>query len=232
MFLVCFCLNKFNPFILFHRYCYVAVGDGVRVLRRAGGGYWKRRGRERDVVGVGAQKVVLGTRKRFVFYLGDSQKSAVETDWVMYEYALIDHHEVSVMLCRILVKLRRRKDDSNHVLSSSIRETIMHDDDSIDKKDEALGVKFGLASKIDDQITSRKIAAASFELLLYEPATTLLDNLTARQLRYILEENYIELDDLSIPEDDYIMLDDLSISEEGYLEFDDLACPLSGFDLT
>ena len=84
---------------------------GTRVLkqggrRRAGDGYWRRRGRGRDVVGGG--KVVVGTRRSFVFYLGDSLETAASTDWVMYEYALIDRHEVflydlsfHVVLCHL-----------------------------------------------------------------------------------------------------------------------------------
>lgn len=69
-----------------HWFCFVArVLKGGR--RRAGGGYWKKRGRVRDVVGAGAGKIVVGTRKSFEFYLGDCTK----TDWLMYEYALTGH---------------------------------------------------------------------------------------------------------------------------------------------
>lgn len=70
-----------------HWFCFVArVLKGGR--RKAGGGYWKKRGRVKDVVGAGARRVVVGTRKRFVFYLGDCTETAVKTDWLMYEYAL------------------------------------------------------------------------------------------------------------------------------------------------
>lgn len=62
-----------------------------------GGGYWKKQRRVRDVVGAGAGKVVVGTRKTYDFYLGDSPANAVRTRWVMYEYALIDHHVVSTL---------------------------------------------------------------------------------------------------------------------------------------
>lgn len=82
-----------------HWYCYT-----VRVLkesrgrrRRSRNGFWRRRGRAREVVGmeVGqAGKVVLGTRTSFTFYLGNSPKTAVRTHWVLYEYALIDHPQV------------------------------------------------------------------------------------------------------------------------------------------
>ncbi|PQQ15623.1 NAC domain-containing protein 104-like isoform X1 [Prunus yedoensis var. nudiflora] len=49
-----------------HWFCYT-----VRVLkeRRAKSGYWRRKGRDRDVVGRGG-KAVLGRRTSFVFYWG------------------------------------------------------------------------------------------------------------------------------------------------------------------
>lgn len=87
-----------------HYYCYVPRGrDEER--RRGGGGFWKRSGRVRDVVvgsgkGKGKGDVVVGTRKGFVFYLGDfgggdgigngNGNGVVRTDWFMYEYALVD----------------------------------------------------------------------------------------------------------------------------------------------
>lgn len=39
-------------------------------------------------------KLVLGTRTSFVFYLGNSLKTAVRTHWLMHEYALDDHVKV------------------------------------------------------------------------------------------------------------------------------------------
>jgi len=36
-------------------------------------------------------KVILGRKKSFVFYLGDLTETAVRTDCVMYEYALVHH---------------------------------------------------------------------------------------------------------------------------------------------
>lgn len=85
-----------------HYYCYVARGrDEER--RRGGGGFWKRSGRVRDVVvgsGKGKADVVVGTRRGFVFHLGDfgggdgngngNGNGSVRTDWFMYEYALVD----------------------------------------------------------------------------------------------------------------------------------------------
>jgi len=88
-----------------HWYCYT-----VRVAKeRKGGkrrtmsGYW-RRGTVRDVVGSGG-KAVVGTRTSFGFYLGNSPKSAVRTDWVMYEYALLDHLKVPDQHSRVSVSV-------------------------------------------------------------------------------------------------------------------------------
>lgn len=77
-----------------HWFCYtVRVVKESRGRRRAKSGYWRRMGRAREVVGSGG-KVVLGTRTSFIFYLGNSPKTAVRTDWVLYEYALIDRPKV------------------------------------------------------------------------------------------------------------------------------------------
>ncbi|KAL7262193.1 hypothetical protein ACSBR1_000549 [Camellia fascicularis] len=173
-----------------HWYCYVAA----RVLkdcggrRRAGGGYWKRTGRERDVVGGAAGKVVVGRRKSFVFCLGDSPKNAVRTDWVMYEYALIDHPKASFILCRVFVKSHSRNNVSENVLSScgeesvatvrhvgiqhdgtftsGIGETIVHDDNSVDRKNEVSRFPVGLVSEQDDQMTAGAVALAGVQLPL------------------------------------------------------------------
>lgn len=39
-------------------------------------------------------KAVLGRRTSFVFYLGNSPNTAVRTDWVLYQYAQVDHVKV------------------------------------------------------------------------------------------------------------------------------------------
>lgn len=76
-----------------HWYCYAAkIVKESRGRRKTKSGYWKRRGTVRDVVGPGGK--VVGTRSSYVFYLGNSPKSAARTDWVMYEYALLDHFKV------------------------------------------------------------------------------------------------------------------------------------------
>lgn len=87
-----------------HWYCYVGRIIRERGRRRAGSGYWKKRGKVKDIVGGGAaEKIAMGTRKSFVFYLGDSPKNAVKTDWVMYEYALGDQNMVPIYLLRNII---------------------------------------------------------------------------------------------------------------------------------
>ncbi|KAJ9566929.1 hypothetical protein OSB04_002895, partial [Centaurea solstitialis] len=106
-----------------HWYCFAAmprVKRGRGEKRRAGGGFWKRSGSVKDVVGAGVQGVVLGTRKTFVFYLGDSIKTAVRTKWIMYEYALVDQKmaDASYVLCRVFAKFHHRSNSPSNVLKS------------------------------------------------------------------------------------------------------------------
>ncbi|XP_058221100.1 NAC domain-containing protein 68-like [Rhododendron vialii] len=211
-----------------HWYCYVAArvlssGGGGR--RRAGGGYWKRRGGVRDVVG--GKKVVVGTRRSFVFYLGGDEKknNAVRTDWVMYEYALVGTHKDSFFLCRVFVRSCSRNNGSEHVVSScgegsvatvrhigiqhngaitsGIGEGIVHDDDSVDKNNEVLtgsvgaGVAGALSSvQVPPSIQPDEPVTASG---LTSGASVFIGCFAAHLLRSILEEDYIELDDLACP---------------------------------
>lgn len=80
-----------------HYYCFVVARVRDEERRRGGGaGYWKRTGRVRDVV---LGDVVIGTRRAFVFYLGDLGKGGARTDWFMYEYALVEPHLVRFGIC-------------------------------------------------------------------------------------------------------------------------------------
>ncbi|XP_050223627.1 NAC domain-containing protein 83-like [Mercurialis annua] len=107
-----------------HWFCYTKI----RVLKERGrirkgkGGYWRISGKVRDTVDpVG--KAVIGTRSKFVFYLGDSVKNSTKTDWVLYEYALMHHAKASYVLCRIFVKSRGGNNVSENVLSCSAEES-------------------------------------------------------------------------------------------------------------
>ncbi|KAK2660260.1 hypothetical protein Ddye_006793 [Dipteronia dyeriana] len=113
-----------------HWYCYNRVrvsngNSGEKKSRRAMNGYWRRRGRVRDVVAVNrGEKVVVGTRKDSVFYLGNSPKTAVRTNWVLYEYELVDHVKANFVLCRVFVKSRSGNSVSEIGLSSGMAESV------------------------------------------------------------------------------------------------------------
>ncbi|KAK3019929.1 hypothetical protein RJ639_004912 [Escallonia herrerae] len=198
-----------------HWYCYAAAArvlraGGGRRWRRAGGGFW-RRGRVRDVVGGGGVggRVVVGTRRAFEFYLGSSVKSAVRTDWVMHEYALSDR-DMAFVLCRVLVKSRRGNYSSEHgscgeesvatvrhigvqhdgSIRSVIDDTKVHDDNSVDKKKEKF--EMGVASGLDNRIIAESVN-------LQTRSSDQSFALDAEQLMAILEEDFIELDDLLCP---------------------------------
>lgn len=79
-----------------HWFCYVRRLDVDTQLRVAGNGFWKRRDAERNVIGGGIGRVVVGRRKTYVFYLwNDNNTAARKTEWLMYEYDLIGHPNVS-----------------------------------------------------------------------------------------------------------------------------------------
>uniref|UniRef100_A0A7N0ZRX2 NAC domain-containing protein n=1 Tax=Kalanchoe fedtschenkoi TaxID=63787 RepID=A0A7N0ZRX2_KALFE len=100
-----------------HWYCYAPSAERKRVggRRRTRGGYWKRKGRVRDVVGEGG--VVIGRRTDYVFCLRRFEaKCGALTDWVVYEYALIEEDK-DFVLCRAFQKSSQRKDVSQDMAS-------------------------------------------------------------------------------------------------------------------
>nr|ANV19794.1 NAC2 [Haloxylon ammodendron] len=83
-----------------HWYCFTQNEERERDTnwRKAGFGYWKRKGKIRDVMGSfgNSHNVVLGRRKCFIFYLQKfNGKTSVKTDWFMYEYALVDNSKLT-----------------------------------------------------------------------------------------------------------------------------------------
>lgn len=77
-----------------HWYCYTAAV--VSEEKKTKSGYWKRKARVRDVVS--REGLVLGTRTSFAFCVGDSPNTALATDWVLYQYALVNHVEVIIYI--------------------------------------------------------------------------------------------------------------------------------------
>ncbi|MED6149580.1 hypothetical protein PIB30_063835 [Stylosanthes scabra] len=132
-----------------HWYCFTTVrvsrGERWKRERKVKSGFWLKKGRVSNVNG-GVGNVVLGTRTRFVFYLGNSVKNSAKTDWVLYEYALIDHVMASFVLCRVFSKPRYKNSASDIGLSCCAEESgsavrhigIQHDEhvrsDAVDLK--------------------------------------------------------------------------------------------------
>ncbi|KAI4336996.1 hypothetical protein L6164_015460 [Bauhinia variegata] len=108
-----------------HWYCYTAsvVKETRGKSRKTKSGYWRRKGRVRNVFANGGNAVV-GTRTKFVFYLRNSLNNAVKTNWTMYEYALVDHLKASFVLCRVFVKPCLRNSLSENGLSSYAEESV------------------------------------------------------------------------------------------------------------
>ncbi|XP_059279364.1 NAC domain-containing protein 68-like [Lycium ferocissimum] len=201
-----------------HWFCFVAA----RVLKRragtgSGGGYWKKkRGRVKDVVGEGAGKVVVGTRKTFGFYLGDcGSKSGVKTDWLMYEYALAGHPMASFVLCRVFIKSRHENNLSKHVFSSygeqqivatvrhvgiqydgtaaSATESKMHDEHTIDQENDVSELP---STDLNGQALTEHGAE---QIGLESDGPPVLNGFSAQELMAISEGDFIELDDILCP---------------------------------
>ncbi|BAT82645.1 hypothetical protein LR48_Vigan07g269700 [Vigna angularis] len=95
-----------------HWFCYT-VKETKSPSRKVKSGFWLRKGRVRDIRdngGIG--NAVLGTRSRFVFYVGNSLKKATRTDWILYEYALVDQILSSFVLCRVVNKPHHKNSPS------------------------------------------------------------------------------------------------------------------------
>ncbi|XP_075652110.1 NAC domain-containing protein 71-like [Castanea sativa] len=214
-----------------HWYCYCCSSSGrIRSRRKTKNGYWKRNGKVRDVVGP-CGRVQVGSRKSFVFYLGNSPETAFRTSWVLYEYALLDHPKASFVVCRVFSKSRAGNSISDNGLSSCAEESIsavrhigtQHDgyltsdtveakiqgDNSVDGNNEIPRYPKQLGSKLEDQIMTGPVSVASLpfpsvmqprELVsstgLPGSGSMFVEGLTDQQLSSILEEGFIELNDL------------------------------------
>ncbi|KAI4336997.1 hypothetical protein L6164_015460 [Bauhinia variegata] len=217
-----------------HWYCYTAsvVKETRGKSRKTKSGYWRRKGRVRNVFANGGNAVV-GTRTKFVFYLRNSLNNAVKTNWTMYEYALVDHLKASFVLCRVFVKPCLRNSLSENGLSSYAEESVsaarhigiqhdgyvtpdivaakMSDDTSIDRNNEISVYPLRPANELDShQVLTAPVSPANFQ---NSPAPQ-----GSQQARFsgLLDVDAMSVEDLtsqhllSILEADFIELDDLT----------------------
>ncbi|XP_062023491.1 NAC domain-containing protein 72-like [Rosa rugosa] len=201
-----------------HWYCYT-----VRVVkeRRARSGYWRRKGRVRDVVGRGG-KAVLGRRSSYEFYLGNSPKTAVRTDWVLYQYAQVDHVQASFVLCRVFVRSQGGTSKSDNGLSSCAEETVstvrhigiqhggfctphivpeIHGDKSVPRNTDKSKDQMTLETEVDKQVETGPLSSIQtneqvLSSVLGVGNPLLLDGLATEHLLSLIEGDFIELDDL------------------------------------
>ncbi|KAJ0024888.1 hypothetical protein Pint_08744 [Pistacia integerrima] len=235
-----------------HWYCYckVRVRNG-RKSWRAKNGYWRKKGRVREVVKSNNRggKIILGSRTRFVFYLGDSLETAVRTNWVMHEYALVHHVKMkfvmfwpdclivialnvelttSFVLCRVFLKSHGGNSLSEIGLSSVAEESVSavrhigvqhdgfltpdiveakeQDDNTVDRKKNTPEKEMKLVSQLDNRSRPVSLTHIQFPAGIapneqvgssgFGSGGMFVDAVAAQQLRSILEEDFIELDDL------------------------------------
>ncbi|XVE55856.1 hypothetical protein DITRI_Ditri03aG0191000 [Diplodiscus trichospermus] len=188
-----------------HWFCYTESKEGRR-RRRAKGGFWRKIGKARDVFDGG--NVVLGTRTKFVFYEVNSVNSVVRTPWILYEYALLHHLKASFVLCRIFGKSRAGNSVSENVLSSCAEESvsavrhigIQHEGFLVPEIVEAKIICDDFTKELDDPVVTRPVSVASFEFPSGIPPNLPNDLvgswLTTNELLSIVEEDFIELEDL------------------------------------
>lgn len=196
-----------------HWFCFVARVLKDRRTRRAGGGYWKRKGRIRAVLDKDAGKIVLGMRKCFVFYLGESLKGAMRTDWFMYEYAL--PNAAAFVLCRIFVKSPHGINGSENVLSSCAEEsfaTVRHigiqfngittsatEEILQDGKKETLNSPMETVSKLDNAVSEPYDDWQMRSIGHFSSGTTYFEAISPNEVLGHLEGDFMELNDLLCP---------------------------------
>ncbi|KAL8244381.1 hypothetical protein R6Q59_010639 [Mikania micrantha] len=151
-------LYRFEPFDLPESARFSFGREGKRK-------HW-RSGPVKDIVGAGVQGVVVGTRKTFVFYLGDSVKTGLRTKWIMYEYALVDQKmaEASYVLCRVFAKSYHLCNSSNDImkpLNENVK-TVRHI--GIQCDDKALKMVYSCEDENLDRNPSYKQAVKMFSL--------------------------------------------------------------------
>ncbi|KAE8653965.1 RING/U-box superfamily protein, putative isoform 1 [Hibiscus syriacus] len=189
-----------------HWFCYTKSKGREKMRRRAKGGFWRRIGKDKDVLDGG--NVVLGTKAKFVYYAVNSVKAKVRTPWIMYEYALLHHLKASFVLCRVFVEPHTGNNVSENLFSCSAEES--------DSAFRHIGVRPNgflrpciheaeikggeFTKELATSIATKPASLASLELPSGIPPDLPNDlmgsRLTANELQSIVEEDFIELEDL------------------------------------
>ncbi|KAE8734890.1 RING/U-box superfamily protein, putative isoform 1 [Hibiscus syriacus] len=188
-----------------HWFCYTK-SNGRRKKRRVKGGFWRRIGKDEDVVDGG--NVVLGTKAKFVYYAVNSVKAKVRTPWIMLEYSLLHHLKASFVLCRVFVKPRTRNNVSENLISCSAEESVsafchvgVRPNGFLRPCNHEAGINGDEFTKeVASSIATRPAFLASLELPSGIPPDRPNDmvgsRLTTNELQSIVEEDFIELEDL------------------------------------
>ncbi|PON65056.1 NAC domain containing protein [Parasponia andersonii] len=195
-----------------HWFCYTAaraVNRKSREKRRARNGYWRKKGRTTGVMGPGGNDV-LGTKTSFVYYLGRSTKSAVRTDWVLYEYAAANDHQASFVLCRVFFKPRtgNRLSGNGFIFSAEESGSAVHHigiqlDGSVTQDYEVDGqtvTRQAPITLIGCTITVCNIFVernAQEDLSLTNNSAMNTDASTSEDVLSIVKNDYLEVDDLA-----------------------------------
>ncbi|CAM8939100.1 unnamed protein product [Rhodiola kirilowii] len=233
-----------------HWYCFCVRVLKERVVRRTEGGFWKRKGRVRNVVGNECgDGVVLGKRVGFVFYLGDLVKGAVRTNWYMHEYALAGPK--AFVLCRVFVKFRHGHANSasehamcahenvsavRHIgvqhgenVTSDVEGTKECDINSVDRGIQTSSISSGKVKEKDDMKDPETVSGLHSQ---FQSRCRLCNHLVDSSITerekssdgLIVQDNK-SLNDLTAQEFNCILEDD-------FIELKDLLSPLPGNDDT
>lgn len=206
-----------------HWFCYTVTKDTKRRRRKVKSGFWLRKGKVRDILGNGNSNAVLGTRTRFVFYFGNSIKNATKTDWILYEYALVDRVMASFVLCRVVNKPPRKNslseiglsccaEDSSAVRhvgvqhdgcvgSDVVNAVVCADDKFVDIENEIAENPIRCGGEHDDRAAPVSVAQGSQQERLSglpSGSALFIEAMTSQQqLLSILEEDFIEMNDIA-----------------------------------
>ncbi|OVA15648.1 NAC domain [Macleaya cordata] len=213
--------------------------------RKAKGGFWKCKGRPRNVMG-GSEGAVLGTKWTFVFYRGNSSRSSNRTNWVMIEYALVDNRKDSFVLCRVFLKSGGKKRADHVPLSygegsiattpnilsgapckkrdapstSGIDEVVAHEDMLLGKDSGIEKSPSKSTGEPNDVVIAQRVSDSGFGSSMGIPQSDQLVNSDG-----LISSGIISYDAM---EDD--LLTDPMILEGNFIELNDLVSPLVGID--